>query len=372
MLYQRTKKCFAFFRKESVLCLSVLLALLSCLFVPSGAAYFSYIDWETLAQLFSLMAVMKGLQEANFFVSMAGLLLKRIKSTRTMLFALVFLPFVCSMVITNDVALIVFVPFGLTILRMAGQECLAVPQVALQTVAANLGSMLTPMGNPQNLYLYNRSGMGFGEFCRLLFPYFLASAVCLAAAILLIKPTHISAISVSAKTGGRRKLFFYSAGFLLCLAGVFNLLSPVVIAPVVAAALLVFERGLLRAVDYSLLGTFFAFFIFVGNIVQIEGIRNFLASALEGRVELAAVLTSQVISNVPAALLLSGFTSRWEDLIIGCNFGGLGTLIASMASLISYKALIKDFPGQKRRYLGYFTLLNIAFLMLLFLLEAAL
>lgn len=372
MLYQRTKKCFAFFRKESVLCLSVLLALLSCLFVPSGAAYFSYIDWETLAQLFSLMAVMKGLQEANFFVSMAGLLLKRIKSTRTMLFALVFLPFVCSMVITNDVALIVFVPFGLTILRMAGQECLAVPQVALQTVAANLGSMLTPMGNPQNLYLYNRSGMGFGEFCRLLFPYFLASAVCLAAAILLIKPTHISAISVSAKTGGRRKLFFYSAGFLLCLAGVFNLLSPVVIAPVVAAALLVFERGLLRAVDYSLLGTFFAFFIFVGNIVQIEGIRNFLASALEGRVELAAVLTSQVISNVPAALLLSGFTSRWEDLIIGCNFGGLGTLIASMASLISYKALIKDFPGQKRRYLGHFTLLNITFLMLLFLLEAAL
>ncbi len=368
MSYQLAKKCFLFFKKETVFCISVILALLSCLFVPPGIAYFSYIDWNTLTLLFSLMAVMKGLQKANFFVCMANLFLKKIKTTRTMLFVLVFLPFLCSMVITNDVALIVFVPFGLTILRMVGQEHLMVPQVVLQTIAANLGSMLTPMGNPQNLYLYNKSEMGIGEFCGLMFPYALAAAACLAIAILCIKPVCISSISISAKTGNKKALLGYAAGFLLCLFGVFKMLPPVVIAAVVAVALLFLDRRLLRSIDYSLLGTFFAFFIFVGNIVKMEGIQNFLVSALEGRVEVVSVLASQIISNVPAALLLSGFTSQWQGLIIGCNLGGLGTLIASMASLISYKMVVKEYPQQRKLYFRHFTLLNICFLIFLFLL----
>ena len=225
MIYKLVKKCFSFFTKETVLCISVILALLSCLFVPPSVTYFSYIDWDTLALLFSLMAVMKGLQNANFFVYMANLLLKKIKTTRTMLFILVFLPFIFSMVITNDVALIAFVPFGLAILQIVDQEHLMVPQVVLQTVAANLGSMLTPIGNPQNLYLYNKSGMGFGEFCGLMFPYVLAAAACLAFVIILIKPVRISNISISAKLGSTKALLCYAAGFLLCLFGVFNIFS---------------------------------------------------------------------------------------------------------------------------------------------------
>ena len=186
MKYNRIKNVFSFLKNETVLTVSVVLALLSCLLVPPSIAYFSYIDWDTLALLFSLMAITKGLQKANFFVCMANRLLKRIQTTRAMLFLLVFLPFLFSMVITNDVALIAFVPFGLTLLKLVGQERLMVPQVVLQTIAANLGSMLTPMGNPQNLYLYHKSGMGFGEFCGLMLPYVLAAAAGLALAILFI------------------------------------------------------------------------------------------------------------------------------------------------------------------------------------------
>ncbi len=361
-------QCVSFFKKEAVFCISVLLAFLSCFFVPPSAAYFSYIDWDTLALLFSLMAVMKGLQKANFFVCMANLLLKRMATTRTMLFILVFLPFLFSMVITNDVALMAFVPFGLTILRIAGQERLAVPQVVLQTIAANLGSMLTPMGNPQNLYLYNRSAMGFGEFCALMLPYVLAAAACLALAVVLIKPAPLAGISLSAALGKPKDVLCYAAGFGLCLLGVFKVLSPIAIAAAMVLILLVNNRKLLASVDYTLLGTFLAFFIFVGNVAEMEGFRNFLASVLEGRVELVSILASQVISNVPAALLLSGFTSQWRGLIIGCNFGGLGTLIASMASLISYKMIAKEYPGQRKRYFRWFTLLNVCFLILLFLL----
>ncbi|HJD23839.1 MAG TPA: citrate transporter, partial [Firmicutes bacterium] len=161
-------------------------------------------------------------------------------------------------------------------------------------------------------------------------------------------------------------------GFLLCLLGVLKILPPVVIAAIMAVSLLLLDRRLLRTIDYSLLGTFFAFFVFVGNIVKIEGIQNLLISALEGRVEIVSVLVSQVISNVPAALLLSGFTSQWQRLIIGCNFGGLGTLIASMASLISYKMVVQEYPQQRKRYFRHFTLLNICFLFILLLLYALL
>ena len=249
---------------------------------------------------------------------------------------------------------------------MAGQERLLVPQVVLQTIAANLGSMLTPMGNPQNLYLYNQSGLGFGPFCELLLPYVLASALLLAVSILLLKPAPIAAVDLSAGLGKPRDLLCYGAGFALCLLGVFKVLPAPVIALIAALFLLFYDRQVLAAIDYSLLGTFVAFFLFVGNISQLTAVQNFLASILEGRVELVAILTSQVISNVPAALLLSGFTSHWQGLIVGCNLGGLGTLIASMASLISYKLVAKEYPQLRGRYFGWFTLGNVVFLALLF------
>lgn len=365
MLHKAAKTCIFWMRQETVLCVAVLLAVVSCFFVPPSGAYLSYIDWNTLALLFSLMAVMRGLQKVGFFAYTANFLLKRITSTRTLLLILVFLPFFFSMVITNDVALITFVPFGLIVLKMAGQERLAVPQVVLQTVAANLGSMLTPVGNPQNLYLYNKSGIGFGELCGWMLPYVLASGVCLALIIVFRKPVRISGISLTAPLGSPAVLLCCTAGFVLCLLGIFKLIPPVIVAVAIAGFLLVKDRDTLFKIDYSLLATFFAFFIFVGNVAGITAFQSFLTSILAGRVELVAVLTSQITSNVPAALLLSGFTTQWRSLIVGCNLGGLGTLIASMASLISYKMVVKEFPGQRKRYFWRFTLCNIGLLLFL-------
>ncbi len=369
MIQAIAKKCITFMQKEAVLCVAILCAVVSFFFSPPSKEVFSYIDWDTLALLFSLMAVMKGFQKAGLFVYLGNGLLKRTKTSRAMLLVLVFLPFVLSMVITNDVSLITFVPFGLIVLRMAKLEQLAVPLVVLQTVAANLGSMLTPMGNPQNLYLYAKSGMGFFELCGLMFPYVLFSGVCLAALVLVRKFSVVESVSVSSQWKGLKSISVYLFGFGLCLLGLFGVIPSLAIALVTGIFLFFFDRKLLLSLDYSLLGTFLAFFVFIGNVASIEGFTRFLSSLLEGHVETVAILASQIISNVPAALLLSGFTTQWDGLLIGCNLGGLGTLIASMASLISYKMIAVEYPKQRKRYFFWFTVCNIALLGALILLH---
>ena len=365
-------RCMGFLRREPVLTIAAVLALASAVLVPPSPAYLTYIDWETLAQLFSLMAVVQGFQKAGTFLYLGNRLLEHTATVRAMLFVLVLLPFLSSMVITNDVALLTFVPFGLTVLSLVRQERQAVWLVALQTAAANLGSMLTPMGNPQNLYLYAQSGIRFGAFCGLMLPYVLLSAAVLSVLILRVKNAPVDRVSVAVHPGSHQYFFWCAVGLLLCLLGIFGVLPPVGIAGAVAVFLVCFDRGLLARIDYALLGTFAAFFIFVGNLAQLEGFRALLARILAGHVELAAILSSQVLSNVPTALLLSGFTTQWEALIVGCNLGGLGTLIASMASLISYKALSNAYPGQRRPYLVSFTGVNLLLLGLLFLLSLAL
>ena len=359
------RRAAAFCKQEAVLCVAAVLAVASMALEPPSAAYFGYIDWDTLAMLFSLMAVMKGFQHAGLFVWLGNRLLRYTNTTRKLLFALVFLPFVCSMVITNDVSLITFVPFALIVLHMAGQDWLVVPLVVLQTAAANLGSMLTPMGNPQNLYLYTRSGMSFGALVGLMLPYVLASAICLAVLIFRCDSAPIAPVSVQSQLAPPRTLAVYAAGFALCLLALFDVVPTLAVLGVVAVFLLFYDRRVLAAVDYALLGTFAAFFVFIGNLGAVPAFRAFLAGILAGHVVPVAVLASQVISNVPAALLLSGFTADWPALIVGCNLGGLGTLIASMASLISYKLVAQNSPGRRSAYLGWFTACNVGMLALL-------
>ncbi len=362
---QSVKRLLRFVRAETVLSVAVVLAVLSAFVVPPDAEYTGYIDWETLALLFSLMAVMKGFQQAGLFGCLGGRLLRRVRTSRGMLLVLVFLPFFFSMIVTNDVSLITFVPFAFTVLTMAGQRRLMIPLVVLQTVAANLGSMFTPMGNPQNLYLYGRAGMSFGALCGLMLPYVAISGVCLVILVLVQKSETIQHVQVDTAVARPGRLAVYLAGFALCLLGIFDLVPPLAIAAVVAVYLLITDRHLLAQVDYSLLGTFVAFFVFIGNAGRIGPFRDFLVAALDGRVELVAVLASQVISNVPAALLLSGFTQDWPALIVGCNLGGLGTLIASMASLISYKQIVREAPQLRGKYFLWFTLCNVGLLLLL-------
>lgn len=367
MIRQYLGRAVAFAKGEVVLTAAIILAVISAFFVPPSPAYVSYIDWNTLALLFDLMAVMKGFQKEGLFEFLGTALLKRIRGTRTMLAVLVFLPFVCSMVITNDVSLITFVPFGIAVLKLSRREPLVVPMVAMQTLAANLGSMLTPMGNPQNLYLYSQSGMSFWELCGTMLPYVALSGICLAVMLFFSASRSVRQLPVKAKLGNTANLVWSAAGFVLCLLGIFDLIPPLAIAAVVFLFLLFKDRQLLKSVDYALLGTFVAFFVFIGNLSAISWFQDLLVSALEGRVTAIAVAASQVISNVPAALLLSGFTQEWNALLIGCNIGGLGTLIASMASLISYKQVAREYPEKKRKYFIWFTVSNLVLLALLLL-----
>lgn len=324
------------------------------------------------------MTVMAGLQKLGIFRRVARILLQHTHNVIALAEILVLLCFFFSMLITNDVALITFVPFTFTVLRLSGEEAvrkLAVPVVVLQTIAANLGSMLTPIGNPQNLYLYGKIQMSPIAFIRLMLPYSMVSLllllICTAVAA---KHSDIAVRDVAGalqaedagqETAGWRRYLpvFYLILFLLCLLTVAHMIPYPVTLGIVVLGVGILDRTIIGKVDYSLLLTFVGFFIFIGNIGRMPAFCSFLQKIIEGREVMTAVAASQVISNVPTALLLSGFTENVKALIVGTNLGGLGTLIASMASLISYKQVASRIPGEKKRYFGWFTVANVGFLL---------
>ena len=356
-----------FVKREAVLCIAVLLALVSMFFVPPDAEYAGYIDLRTLGILFCLMTVVAGLKGLGVFSALAQGLLKRVRTVRTLVVALVLMCFFFSMIITNDVALITFVPFTFELLHLAGEQAereWLVSAVAMQTAAANLGSMLTPLGNPQNLYLYGRAGMTAGELAALMLPY---SALSLAMIMLWIALRRGGgSISVrfeeKAEIAGKKRLAMYIALFAVCLLAVLRVIWWQAAAAVVLVCVLAADRKTLRSIDWGLLATFVGFFVFVGNMGRIPALRQLLESVVAGNEVLTAAASSQIISNVPAALLLSGFTQDMRGLIIGTDLGGLGTLIASMASLISYKQLCAQRPQEKGRYMLSFTASNVVML----------
>lgn len=347
-----------FIQQETVLTAAAVLAVVSAFFVPPDAQYLGYIDLRTLAILFSLMTVMAGLRRQGFFDGLGRALLSRTHSTFQLTLVLVGLCFFGSMFITNDVSLLTFVPFTFVVLSRLGADVrcsLLVPVVCMQTIAANLGSMLTPIGNPQNLYLYGKSGMSIGGFVFLMLPYTLVSLLLLLAWAALVCRKASAALSVdelvssSASQGDQKIILLYLVLFAVCLLSVIRVLPyGIAFAAVLVCAFFADPRTL-RTVDYSLLLTFVAFFIFIGNLGRIPAFSGWLQEFLTGREVLVAVLASQVTSNVPAALLLSGFTAETQALIIGTNLGGLGTLIASMASLISYRQIARELPQGKVR-----------------------
>ena len=357
-------KIYDFIKKETVLCVSAILAVISMFFTPPSAEYVSYIDFRTISLLFCLMGIMAGFRENGVFSALASSLLCRTKNFRTLSFILISLCFFTSMLITNDVALITFVPFAIEVVKKSGKNKFVIPIVVLQTISANLGSMLTPLGNPQNLYLYSLSGLSLKEFILLVLPHTALSFILLMLANLTVKPEKVEyspeKISFSFKT-----TVFYTLLFAICMLTVANILSYTITLMVVTSAILITNRKTLLKIDYSLLLTFIFFFIFIGNMNNIDAFKNAVSYLVNGREILASVLSSQVISNVPAAVLLSGFTGNFKALIIGTNIGGLGTLIASMASLISYKLFVAEMPDKKGKYFRYFTLWNVTFLIIL-------
>ena len=367
-LLEMIKKLAVLFKNDIVLLISFCLALLSCLITPPGPEYLGYLDFHTLILLFCLMLIVEGLREANFFPYIGNLLLSRTSSKRGLSLVLVFLCFVSSMFITNDVALITFVPFGILILEMAGMESRICYLIVLMTIAANLGSMFTPVGNPQNLYLYSLTGLKLHEFLLLMLPFTALSAALLVLFALL--GTERGSIRIQMENTSLTKkgtLLFLGLLFLFCMLSVAGILSDWILLILIVIPLLIHQRTLFTRVDYSLLLTFIFFFIFVGNIDHFEQLRVFISSVLAHHERIISILASQVISNVPAAMLLSNYTAEVQELIIGTNLGGLGTLIASMASLISYRQISARYPRQKGKYFVIFTICNVIFLLILYL-----
>lgn len=406
-------------RKDPVLVVAIVLAIISCAAVPPDAAYAEYVDLRTIGMLFSLMTIMAGLSRLGVFRIACRHLLSAVRGPRRLALALTFLAFFSSMLITNDVALVTFAPFALLALRTLDSPRHACFTVVMMTIAANLGSMLTPIGNPQNLYLYSTSHMALTDFLLLMLPYAAAALVLLVGAIAFFGriPEHAkekAARSVDAgnpasssedgsadspATCGEAdnaasatdanetpqlasdadnpapsplRALPWAALFVLALLSVAHILPyQAIVAATIVVALAADRRALLH-VDYALLFTFIAFFVFVGNVGRIEVVSAALAQLIDGHEFAVSVIASQVLSNVPAAILLSGFTSNFAALIVGTNLGGLGTLIASMASLISYKQVALVLPREKGRYFMLFTVWNIAFLAVLAVLAAVL
>lgn len=376
------RKIVNFAKKETVLFAAVLLAFGSMVCVPPDMQYLSYIDYRVLALLFCLMTVMEGFKSTGFFAAVAGKLLEKVKTFRQLYLVLVFLCFFTSMWITNDVALLTFVPFTVLVLRMTGLEQEMIPVIVLQTIAANLGSMTTPVGNPQNLYLYSISGMGIGAFLQIMGPLTLISAgliflICLIHKDFPIRQGMLGKEIVGVRKAGENQVL--AVLFFISLLSVFRILSwqlllLIVLASCIGIKAFCKEKYLPLKADFGLLLTFVAFFIFIGNMGRICVVREVLSQVLNGRELLISFLCSQMISNVPAAILLSGFTQEYRGLLQGVNIGGLGTLIASLASLISYKFFAAESEqtpatGTRGRYMLTFTIWNVG--MALVLLAAA-
>ncbi len=362
----KAKNAFsAFLAREPIFIISALAAMASCFFVPPDREYLGYIDLRTLALLYSLMAVVAALRGAGAFESLARAVCSRAKNTVLLGALLTALAFFSSMLITNDVALLTFVPFTVLLLGMTGKGRGMIYIIVLQTVAANLGSMLTPVGNPQNLYLYSYYGFTAGSFFRVTAPVWLFSLVLLAVLCLLIRPERLEPeLDESGQPDGKR-LAVYAALFAVCLLAVFRVIPwPAMLAAVIIV-LFIFDRKALLKPDFMLLLTFAAFFVFAGNLARIAAVERLLRSMLTGREYLTSLAASQVISNVPAALLLSGFTDNSRALLLGVNAGGLGTPIASLASLISLKLYSRTEGARTGKYLLVFILVNVLMLALI-------
>ena len=355
------KKIILYFKHEVVLTVALIAALASFLLVPPGAHTLAGIDTTTLLMLFSLMTIVAGFRHMGAFDTLAGVVTGRIKALRGLAFALMSACFLLAMFATNDVALITLVPFTLLLMKGAAIKHLTLT-VVLETIAANLGSMVTPIGNPQNLYLYSSGRLSALEFPLYTAFYAVAAYDLLMVCCLLIPKTPVHPARASSEKLPARKLWLYVGLAVIALLALMEIIPAWVLALVVAIAVFAVDRPVLRQVDYTLLATFVCFFVFVASVKAYAPISAWLEGLMAGSPLLTSLLVSQVISNVPACLLLSPFTANVPALMLGVNIGGLGTLVASLASLISFRLYGTAEGAKKGLFMGVFTVLNVLFL----------
>ena len=355
----------AFIKKNVVLCVAIVAACVSTVIVPPDAEYLSYFDFKTLTCLFCVLAVVCALKNINFFYILAEGIVRLFGNLRATVLALVYITFIGSMLIANDMALLTFLPLGFFVLSTTNNNKYMAFVFIMQNIAANLGGMLTPFGNPQNLYLYTKFGIPTGEFVTImLLPFLLSVALITACCFIFVKNEKLTVKSEGLRLDGK-KAIVYLLLFALSIAIVFRGIPYLVGLFIIPAVLLFMDRKALRDVDYPLLLTFVAFFIFSGNVARIGAVRDLFGGLMEKSTLLVSTLSCQFISNVPSAILLSNFTENYRALLVGVNIGGVGSLISSLASLITFKEYMKHNEGKAGSYILTFSIFNFAFLAIL-------
>ncbi len=358
------KKVYRFARKNTVMTIAFFAALVTCFIIHPDKEYLGYIDFKTIACLFGVLAVVRALRNLRFFYKIASGIVKRFKTTRRAIIALVYITFIGSMLIANDMALLTFLPLGYYVLRTTGQEKHMAFTFIMQNIAANLGGMLTPFGNPQNLYLYTKFNIPTGEFMAIMAPPFVIAIIMITLCCLSVKNENLEIVDdeIVLPMG---KTTIYLMLFALSIMMVFRSVPYQLGAAIIAISIFYMDKYALKKVDYPLLLTFVFFFIFAGNMGRIDAVREFFGFLLEKNTLVFSTLSCQVISNVPSAILLSQFTDNYKELLWGVNIGGAGTLIASLASLITLREYTKRNKGKTREYIIKFSAYNFMFVIVL-------
>ncbi len=354
-----------FAKKNIVMLIALSAALITSLIIPPDKQYLTYFDYRTLTCLFCVLAVVCALKNIRFFYMLARKIVELFKNARMAVLGLVYVTFIGSMLIANDMALLTFLPLGYLVLTATDKKKYMAVTFILQNIAANLGGMLTPFGNPQNLYLYSKFAIPTGEFMGIMaIPFALSITLITVCCFLFVKAEPLSLEEEKIRLEPKRTvayLLLFALSILIVFRGIPYWIGLIIIP----LALLFLDRKALKQVDYPLLLTFVFFFIFSGNMARIEGVRNLFSSLLEKNTLLVSIFSCQFISNVPSAILLSQFTGNYADLLVGVNIGGVGTLISSLASLITFREYVKHNPGKAGKYIALFSAFNFAFLLIL-------
>lgn len=360
-----TSRILGFAKKNTVMLIALLAALITMIFVPVDKQYLEYFDYKTLTCLFCTLAIVCALKNIHFFYMLAHKVVQLFKNARMSVLALTYITFIGSMLIANDMALLTFLPLGFIVLTSTGKEKYMAFTFIMQNIAANLGGMLTPFGNPQNLYLYTKFNIPTGEFMSIMaLPFVVAILLITLCCIIFVKKEPLTVKDEKIELSPA-KTVIYLILFALSIVIVFRVIPYFIGLIVIPAALLIMDRKALRMVDYPLLLTFVFFFIFSGNMARIDAVRNIFSMLLEKSTLLVSVISCQFISNVPSAILLSQFTENYRELLLGVNIGGTGTLIASLASLITFREYVKHNPKKTGYYVALFSAFNFAFLIIL-------
>lgn len=358
-------KAFSFIKANIVMVIAMIVAGITVFFVPIDKTYMHYFDFKTLTCLFCVLATVCALKNINFFYILARKVVQQFKNARTAILALVYITFIGSMLIANDMALLTFLPLGYFVLTYTKKEKYMAFTFIMQNIAANLGGMLTPFGNPQNLFLYTKFNIPNLEFMSIMIlPFLISVLIITICCLIFVKPEALTLTEEKVEMNPL-KAIIYVLLFILSIAIVFRTIPYQIGLIIIPVTLLFMDRKALKAVDYPLLFTFAFFFIFSGNMARIDVVQRIFSKLLEKNTLLVSVLSCQMISNVPSAILLSQFTQNYKDLLVGVNIGGVGTLIASLASLITFREYVRHNSGKALYYIGMFSAFNFGFLIIL-------